>query len=75
MTVAVVKSMVPLPLIDSTRSLASYILPSVMPRLDHCLKCSEMEMCPHWRGDWRMLKNWGKVAVPWMEGRLVWVWV
>jgi len=48
-TVALVKSTVPLLSCASTRIFASYSFPSGRPRLFHCEKCSEMEMWPHWR--------------------------
>src|SRR5205085_2009723 len=48
-TLAVEKSILPMPPPTSTRILASYILPRFMPRVAHCLKCTEIEMCPHWR--------------------------
>lgn len=47
--VAEVKSMLPLPPPTSMRILASSMFPSVRPALAHALKCSEMEICPHWR--------------------------
>src|SRR5207244_11540811 len=40
--VAVVKSILPLPPPTSTRTLASSMLPSLRPKLAHCLKCSAL---------------------------------
>ena len=60
-TVAVVKSILPLLFPASTRILASSRFPNCKPRLAHWEKCSEMEMCPHWRAVCRTLKNCPKV--------------
>jgi hypothetical protein len=47
----------PVPPPASRRLFASQILPIVMPRFAHFLKCSLMEMWPHWRAVCRTLKN------------------
>ena len=54
-TFAVVKSMLPLPPPTSISSCAWSIFPSVMPAAAHALKCSLMEIVPHFRAVFRTL--------------------